>query len=149
MKKRLILLTAIIFCMAFEAAGWAADSSITGVWSMPILKGKDKGKERLQVEIFEKGGAYYGKIVKLAPGVPADALCTKCKKDRKDKPLMGMLVLWELKNEAGRYVDGTVYDVDEGKDYKCTATVAAQDKLKITACILSLICESHYWTRVK
>lgn len=149
MKKGLILLMVVVFCMAFAATGWAADASITGVWSMPILKGKDKGKERLQVEIFEKSGAYYGKIVKLAPGVPADALCTKCKKDRKDKPLMGMLVLWDLKKEAGRYVEGAVYDVDEGKDYRCTATVVSQDKLKITACILSLICESHYWTRVK
>jgi len=149
MKKGLILLGVLFFCVAFAAAGWTADSSITGVWSMPILKGTDKGKERLQVEIFEKGGAYYGKIVKLAPGVPANALCTKCSKDRKDKPLMGMLVLWDLKQEAGRYVEGTVYDVDEGKDYKCSATLVAQDKLKITACILSMICDSHYWTRVK
>jgi uncharacterized protein (DUF2147 family) len=149
MRRALILLTVPLVCVAFAAAGWAADASITGVWSMPILKGKDKGKERLQVEIFEKGGAYYGKIVKLAPGVPADAVCTTCKKDRKNKPLMGMLVLWDLKKEAGRYVDGAVYDVDEGKDYRCTATVASQDKLKITACILSIICESHYWTRVQ
>ena len=149
MKKALMVLTVLAACMAFAAAGWAADASIAGVWSMPVLKGKDKGKERLQVEIFEKNGAYYGKIVKLAPGVPADAVCTKCTKDRKDKPLMGMLILWDLKKEAGRYVEGTVYDVDEGKDYKCSAALVAQDKLKITACILSLICESHYWTKVK
>lgn len=149
MKKALILLTVFVVCLAFSVTGWAADASITGVWSMPILKGKDKGKERLQVEIFEKNGAYYGKIVKLAPGVPANALCTKCTKDRKDKPLMGMLVLWDLKKEAGRYAEGTVYDVDEGKDYRCSATLASQDKLKITACILSVICDSHYWTRVK
>lgn len=149
MKKALLLLTTLLFVAAFSLQGWAADPSLAGVWSMPVLKGKDKGKERLQVEIFEKDGAYYGKIVKLAPGVPADAVCTKCKKDRKDKPLMGMLILWDMKKEAGRYAGGSVYDVDEGKDYKCSIAMASQDKLKLTACLFSLICESHYWTRVK
>ncbi|MCK7509031.1 MAG: DUF2147 domain-containing protein [Desulfobacterales bacterium] len=42
------------------------------------------------------------------------------RKIRKDKPLMGLLVLWDLKKEAGRYVEGKVYDVDEGKEYKCS-----------------------------
>jgi uncharacterized protein (DUF2147 family) len=147
-KKAIIISIVFIFCMAFSAAGFAADPSVTGVWSLPTLKGKDKGKERSQVEIFEKDGTYYGKIVKLAPGTPADALCTTCKKERKDKPLMGMLVVWDMKKEAGRYAEGKIYDVDEGKDYKSSMALMSPDKLKITACLL-FICESHYWTRVK
>ena len=148
MKNTFVFVIAVFTLFAFSGLLQAAESSIVGVWSLPILKGKDKGKERSNVEIFEKDGVYYGKIVKLTTA-PADAICTKCKKDRKDKPLMGMLVLWDLKKEAGRYVEGKVYDVDEGKDYKCSATVVSQDKLKITACLLLGICESHYWTRVK
>lgn len=148
MKKCIILVAILLFCAAFALPGLAADSSITGVWSMPALKGKDKGKERLQVEISEKDGVYSGKIVKLSGGKPANALCATCKKERRGKPLMGMQVLWNLKKEAGRYVDGMVYDVDEGAEYKCSATLASPDQLKITACILFL-CESHYWTKVK
>lgn len=148
MKKTILLLTAIIFVMTFSLTSYAADSSIIGIWSMPILKGKDKGKERFNVEIFQKDGAYYGKIVKLSTG-PANAVCTKCNDDRKDKPLMGMLVLSGLKKEAGRYVDGKVYDADEGKEYKCSMTLMSQEKLQVTACVLFGICQSHYWTRVK
>ena len=148
MKKGIVLLMALIFCVAFSTAGFAADPSITGVWSTPVLKGKDKGKERSQVEIFEKNGIFYGKIVKLAPGKSADAVCTTCKEERKDKPLMSMLVLWDLKKEAGRYVEGKVFDTDEGKEYKCSVALVSPEKLKITACWLFL-CESHYWTRVK
>ena len=148
MKKLMLFVAAIIFCMAFSGIGQAADPSIIGVWSVPVLKGKDQGKERSQVEIFEKDGAYFGKIVKLPPGVPETALCTTCKKDRKDMPFMGMPVLSGLKKEAGRYVEGKVYDVDEGKEYKCSASLSSPDKLKITACLL-FICESHHWTRVK
>lgn len=147
MKKTVIFAVAVFILIAVSGFSIAADQSIVGVWSLPILKGKDTGKERSQVEIFEKDGVYYGKIVKLTT-VPANALCTKCKKDKKDKPLMGMLVLWGLKKEAGRYVDGNILDVDEGKDYKCSMALASSDKLKVTASLL-FISESHYWTRVK
>ena len=54
MKKTFIFILAACTLFAFSGLLQAADSSITGIWSMPILKGKDKGKERLNVEIFEK-----------------------------------------------------------------------------------------------
>jgi uncharacterized protein (DUF2147 family) len=147
MKKAVLLFTALTFFMAFSSVGWTAEPSIAGVWSVPTLKGKDKGKERLNVEIFEKDGIYYGKIVKLSTA-PVNALCTTCKKERKDQPLMGMLMLWNLKKEGSRYVEGKIYDVEEGSEYKCSISLAAQDKLKVTACLFFL-CESHYWPRVK
>lgn len=147
MKKIFVLALAVYTLFAFSGVLQAADSSIVGVWSMPILKGKDKGKERLNVEIFEKDGVYYGKIVKLTT-VPAGTLCKKCKKDKKDKPLMGMLILRDLKKEAGRYAGGKILEVEEGSEYKCSLTQLSPDRLKVTACILFL-CESHYWTRVK
>ncbi|KAF0155143.1 MAG: hypothetical protein FD159_2314 [Syntrophaceae bacterium] len=147
MKKAILFLMTFIFVITFSFTGYAADKSIIGVWSLPILKGKDKGKERSNVEIFEKDGIYYGKIVKLTT-VPENTLCTTCKKDRKDKPLMGMLILWGLKKEAGRYVDGRIYEVEEGSEYKCSLVQITPDKLQVTACLMFL-CESHYWTRVK
>ena len=147
MKNMMIAFMAFLLVSSFLPAGYAADPSIAGVWSMPILKGKDKGKERSQVEIFEKDGVFYGKIVKLT-SLPENALCTQCKKERKDKPLMGMLILWGLKKEAGRYVEGKIYDVEAGKEYKCSIVQITPDRLKITASVLFLS-ESHYWTRVK
>lgn len=147
MKKAFVFMIAFLMLFAFSGLSQAADPSIVGVWSLPILKGKDKGKERSNVEIFEKDGVYSGKIVKLT-SVPANTLCKSCKKDRKDKPLMGMLILWDLKKEAGRYAGGKIYDVEEGSEYKCSFTQISPDKLKVTACLMFL-CESHYWTRVK
>lgn len=146
MKKMFVFVVALFMVFAFSGLLQAADS-IVGVWSVPILRGKDKGKERSNVEIFEKDGVYYGKIVKLTT-VPANTLCTKCKKERKDKPLMGMLILWDLKKEAGRYVEGKIYDVEEGKEYRCSLAQITPDRLKVTASLLFLS-ESHYWTRVR
>ncbi|MEN6469719.1 MAG: DUF2147 domain-containing protein [Smithella sp.] len=147
MKKTFIFILAAFTLFAFSGLLQAADPSIAGVWSMPILKGKDKGQERLNVEIFEKDGAFYGRIVKIS-NAPANAVCTKCKDDKKDKPLMGMQVLRNLKKEAGRYVGGKIYDVDEGREYKCSLVLISPDKLQVTATFL-FFSESHYWTRVK
>jgi len=147
MKKTVAVLLTVVVLFVFTGLAQAAESSIAGVWSVPLLKGKDKGKEGSHVEIFEKDGVYYGKIVKLTTA-PADALCTTCNKERKDKPLLGMLILWGFKKEAGRYVDGKVYAVEVGKEYNCTLTLLSPDKLKVTARVLFLS-ESHYWTRVK
>jgi uncharacterized protein (DUF2147 family) len=146
MKKVFVYGMAILVLLAMHGVSPAAEQSLTGVWSMPVLKGSDKGKERAQVEIFEKDGIYQGKIVKLSKA-PANALCKACKDERKNKPLMNMLVLWNLKKEAGRYL-GTVFDFDAGKEYKCTVTQISQDKLMITASLL-FFSESHYWVRVK
>lgn len=147
MRKVFVFIVGVFMLFAFSGLSQAADPTLAGVWSTPILKGKDKGKERSHVEIYEKDGVYYGKIVKLST-VPENALCTKCKKERKDKPLMGMLILWGLKKEAGRYVDGKVLDVEDGKEYKCSVVLMSPEKLKVTASFL-FISESHYWTRVK
>ena len=76
MKKIMMALMTLLLMASFLPAGHAADPSITGVWSLPVLKGKDKGKERFQVEIFEKDGVYYGKIVKVTFR-PENALCNK------------------------------------------------------------------------
>lgn len=146
MKKGFAFFVAIFMLFAFSGTVLAVEPSIVGVWSMPILKGKDKGKERAQVEIFEKNGVYSGKIVKLS-ALPANALCKACKDERKNKPLMGMLLLWDLKKEAGRYL-GKVYDFDEGKEYKCSLTQVSPNKLMVTASLL-FFSESHYWMRVK
>lgn len=147
MKKTFVFVVATFVIFAFSGLLLAAEPSIVGVWSVPLLKGKDKGKEGSHVEIYEKDGAYYGKIVKLTTVSP-NALCTDCKKDRKDKPLMGMPVLWNFKKDAGRYTEGRVYAVEIDKEYKCTLTLMSPDKLQVRACLMFL-CENHYWTRVK
>jgi uncharacterized protein (DUF2147 family) len=151
MRKFFVFVLAVCLLFALVACSDHADQSreqsIVGVWSVPVLQGKDSGKERYQVEIFDKDGVFYGKIVKLS-NRPSDALCAECKGDKKGKPLMGMIVLWNLKKEAGRYVDGKILDADLGKEYDCSLVLVKPELLKVTASLL-FIKESHYWTRVK
>ncbi|MFO7569546.1 MAG: DUF2147 domain-containing protein [Smithellaceae bacterium] len=147
MKKMFIFSVTVFVMLALSGALQAADPSIIGVWSVPGLQGAEKNKEKWQIEISEQNGRLEGKYVKLST-MPADALCTTCKKERKDKPLMGMVILSDMEKEANNYYKARVYDVEKGKDYRCTVSLAKPDILKVEACVL-FICNSHYWTRVK
>ncbi len=146
MKKAMCVLIVAVMMFALGGLCAAADEAIVGVWSMPVLKGKDRGKERAQVEIYEKDGTYFGKIVKLTTA-PPDAVCVKCKGDKKDKPLLGMVILRDMTKEPGQYA-GKVLEFEEGKEYKCKILPVSKEKLKVTACLM-FICDSHYWTRIK
>ena len=147
MNRKLLFLAAVAVCVVFSAAVLAAQPSIVGIWSVPIEQGKDKGKERSQIEIFEKQGVYYGKNVKLN-NVPAGILCRKCMNDKKDKPILGMLILRDLKKEGNRYVGGKILQVESGDEFSCTIELMTPDKMKLTAGWL-FSTEDHYLMRVK
>lgn len=85
------VLVAVLVVMFLAVSAHAAESSIVGVWSFIGDEGPDKGKERAQMEIYEKNGVYEGKYVKL-PLLAPGALCTTCNGDKKDKPLVGMVL---------------------------------------------------------
>lgn len=64
------------------------------------------------------------------------------------KVVMGMVILRDLKKEAGRYVGGKILKAENGNEYDCRIVLASQDKMKMTAGWLFLT-EDHYLTRVK
>ncbi len=74
------------------------------------------------VEIFEKDGKYYGKIVKLflKESENQNPTCDKCsdKDDRKDQPTLGMEIVRDMKKGSSKYEDGTILDPENGKVYK-------------------------------
>ena len=147
MKKNFLFLTAVFVCLVFSASGWAAASTIVGIWSVPVEAGKDKGKERSHIEIFEKNGLYYGKNVKLN-NAPANLLCRKCKSEKKDQPILGMVVIRDLKKKSDRYTGGKVLAVENGEEYDCTVSLVTPDKMKLTT-YWFWGSEDHYLTRVK
>src|SRR5262249_25480630 len=69
----------------------------------------------------EENGALQGKIVKLLPqqGMQPNPTCTQCEGGLKDKPLMGMTVLWDVNQKDGGWnaklltpKTGKVYDAN-------------------------------------
>ena len=111
---------AAIACLL--AAAWApawAQSTPTGVWK---TIDDATGKEKSLVRIVESSGVYTGKIEKLLdPSSPQDATCKDCKDDRKDKPVLGMTILRNVKAHADDktvFDGGDILDPNNGKVYR-------------------------------
>lgn len=90
--------------------------SVLGLWK--TVDDRD-GSEKSYVDIYETNGMIYGKITKLLKQ-PADKVCDKCKGERKDKPLMNMIVIDGLTARGSNFSGGRIYDPVTGNDYGCS-----------------------------
>jgi uncharacterized protein (DUF2147 family) len=114
------------FCLV-GAFGAQAQTPI-GTWK---TIDDETGEAKSHIEIFEQGGKVYGKIVKLLKSAP-DKKCDKCPGDRKDQPLMGMILLADLQMKDGYYQGGSILDPEKGKWYKCKIWLSEGDANKLS-----------------
>ena len=155
MKKNLSYAIVIMFVVMFFNIQAKAEDSLVGTWKQVEDQGADKGKVGSYIDIFEKNGSYFGKITKLLIS-PADKVCDKCPGDLKNKPLIGMVIMQNMKKtgkvdkERGmEYSGGTILDPDSGETYKCKIWVK-DDVLTVRAFIgISLLGRSGQWFRLK
>jgi uncharacterized protein (DUF2147 family) len=111
---KLFLIPAILLTIPLKA------QSIVGKWK---TIDDNSGEEKSMVEIFEKAGKIYGRIIKIypPPGDDPDPLCDKCPEDdtRYNKKIIGMEILKEMKRAGDEYTAGNILDPEAGKIYRC------------------------------
>lgn len=124
-----------------------ASQSILGKWkTIDDLSGKEKGI----VEIYEKKGVYYARILEILEPENKHRKCSLCHGEDKDKPLLGLVIISGLKKDGSEYSGGKVLDPKNGKYYKCYIELEEPDKLKVRGYIgVSLLGRTQYWHRVK
>lgn len=105
----------------------SAQSDIAGKWSTL----DETGKQTSIVEIFERKGKIYGKILEIfpEPGDARDPVCEKCDKadPRYRKKVIGMEIILELVKQGDNYSGGTILDPKNGKVYDCTIWIDKGD----------------------
>lgn len=131
------------------AGGALADtSSPAGVWKSIDDKTK---KERSIIRITEVNGEFKGVVEKIfdQPGDDPAHLCKECKDERKDKPIVGMTILWGLKKDGGGWSGGEILDPKNGKIYRAKMSLSEDGKsLKVRGFIgISLIGRTQTWLR--
>jgi len=109
------------------------------------------GKPKSLVRIWEKGGKLYGAILKLInpkDGNP-NPLCDKCPGAKKDKPIVGMMIINGLTRDGDEWSGGTILDPESGNTYKVYLEVLpGGKKLKVRGYIgISLLGRTQYWVR--
>lgn len=92
--------------------------SIVGKWK---TIDDNTGEAKSVVDIFERGGKFYGKIVKLFSESDPDPVCDKCDENdpRFRKKVIGMEILLDLERHGEEFSEGTVLDPEDGKVYRC------------------------------
>ena len=100
------------------------------------------------VHIYRDGDTLSGKIVKiLKKGADPKALCEACSGDLKNKPVVGLRIVWGMKEDGDQWEGGQVLDPNSGKDYKCTMGVQG-DTLKVRGFLgFSLLGRTQIWKR--
>jgi len=97
-------------------------------YSQGSLQGKWKtiddntGEARSIVEIFERGGKVFGKVVKIfpRPDRDPDPVCTKCSPEdaRYNQKIVGMEIIRDLVRSGEEYSGGDILDPENGKVYR-------------------------------
>ena len=124
----------------------AENLSPTGLWRTIDDK---THKPRGLVRIFEQDGAIFGRIEASFDPVEAKQVCQKCEGDRKNKPVIGLLILRNMKKRGSDYAGGDILDPDTGWIYKCKMSLDEDGrKLTVRGYVgMALIGRSQTWIR--
>ena len=110
------------------------------------------GKETSIVRIWKENDKLFGKVEVVLPqeGQDPNPLCNKCQGKKKDQPITGMMILWDLTQNDEGWDGGYILDPDDGKSYNCKLRVVDNgNKLEVRGYIgFSLLGRTQTWQRV-
>lgn len=137
MKK--VIFSAVFALMT--TVGFAQE--LTGKW---LTEDKDA-----VIEFFRSGDKMNGRIVSLVDGKDSNGKAVKDvlnpDKSKRNEPLVGLLMLRDLKQKGDKWEDGNIYDPSEGKSYKCSIWLE-NGKLKVRG-YSGMFYQTQTWTRNK
>ncbi|WP_281239444.1 MULTISPECIES: DUF2147 domain-containing protein [Flavobacterium] len=143
MKKSIVFSLVVFFVMIFNAQS----QSVLGKWK---TIDDATGQAKSIVEVYEKSGKVYGKIIEILNPEKRKSLCTKCTGEDKNAPILGLVIIKGLVKDGNEYNDGKILDPSKGEEYKCFITLDGKDKLKVRGFVgVSLFGRTQYWYRVK
>jgi uncharacterized protein (DUF2147 family) len=146
----LLLVLGVLGPPAAPDARAAELNSPVGRWQ---ILDEDSHTPRAVVEMTLVDGELQGRTVQsfLRPGEPPDARCVRCEGERKNQPMLGMVILWGLRADGADWQGGHVLDPTTGRTYRASVTlIEGGTKLRVHGFIgLSLFGRSQTWLRLE
>jgi uncharacterized protein (DUF2147 family) len=128
----------------FAAAALAQNSAV-GNWTYV------DGPKTTYIHTYEEGGQLKATIDKVTKGGEEDAsaTCSKCSGDTKDKPMKGLLILWDTKKDGANWKDGKLLDPESGRVVTGKVEIAEGGKKLNVKGSVAFISKTQVWTRVE
>lgn len=143
MKKSIVFGLVIFFSIIVNVQS----QTVVGKWkTIDDVTGQAKSI----VEIYEKSGKIYGKVIDIINPVKKKDLCLKCEGENKNAPILGLVIIRDLEKDGDEYNGGKILDPTKGEEYKCLIALESKDKLKVRGFVgVSIFGRTQYWFRVK
>jgi uncharacterized protein (DUF2147 family) len=77
------------------------------------------GAARALVRIYEEHGRLFGRIEETLTAGAEHRVCVRCTDERKNQPIIGLLIIRNIKTDAGEYDGGDILDPESGSVYRC------------------------------
>jgi uncharacterized protein (DUF2147 family) len=110
------------------------------------------GRVKSIVHITRGADTLSGKVEKLfrLPEEVQDPVCIKCSGERKEKRIVGMVIMWGLRSSGEGWDGGSVLDPANGKVYSCKLSLSKDNQsLTVRGYLgISLLGRSQTWKRV-
>ena len=140
------LLSASLLLLAGSV--WAQATPV-GLWK--TIDDETK-QEKSHVRISESNGVLTGKIEKIVDPTKLDSKCVKCSDERKDQPIVGMVIFKGPKQDAkdkAIWEGGEILDPSKGKSYRMRLRVLEDGKKLEMRGYIAFLHRDQEWIRAE
>jgi uncharacterized protein (DUF2147 family) len=122
--------------------------TVVGLWR--VMDGSGPGPLSL-VALSERDGVVSGTVMRVLRSSQGEhPVCQACKGPRHNQAVVGMTVVWGLKQEGDKpvWAGGSVLDPGNGQTYKCKVTLRDANTLEMRGYLgISLLGRTQVWHR--
>jgi uncharacterized protein (DUF2147 family) len=116
-----------------------------GHWQVVNSDGSPGGR----VDTYIENGKLFGRVTQVRPGRTPQDVCDKCSGEYKNQLILGMVNMRNFHTEGDDWVEGTVVDPENGKQYKGKIWSVGKDQLRMRGFIgISLLGRTESWVRI-
>jgi uncharacterized protein (DUF2147 family) len=127
----------------------AVDLTSPAGWWQPI--DRKTGKPLGLIRIYEQNGLFFGQVEPASPDDDRSRRCTRCTDERRDQPIIGLVLIRNMRLQGDQYRGGDILDPDTGRIYGCTFRLADGGRQLIMRGFfgVSLFGRSQIWRRTE
>lgn len=135
----------IVILLSCNLPAWA--ESPVGHWQ---TVNEESGATEAIVEIWKENNELQGKIIELLNPEAPNPVCTECKDEKKDQPIIGLTIIWGLSENGDGWDNGYILDPNNGVTYNSNLKVNDRGELEVRGFVgIAMLGRTQIWYRAE